>query len=101
METNRAAVNVGRESQTGDVTIGTAAGRDVYAGVPAGELLAIIARESDKEAQYRQLDYSAREIRQAQLDRQLADLASELRLQRYMLICGLVAILVVVVVLLA
>lgn len=85
-------------AQAGDTSFGDVAGRDIYHGAAAGDLVDLVKRQIDKDSQYRMLDLNARELRQAQLDRQLADIAAELRMQRWLIVAGLLVIIVVIVI---
>jgi hypothetical protein len=59
-------------SQMGDVRAGTMAGGNVYHGISPADLMPILIDRLADEAQWRRLELSAREIRQQDLDRQLA-----------------------------
>lgn len=86
----------GEDGQTGDISHGDTAGRDIYQGANADLLIDLVRRQIDKDSQYRMLDLNAREMRQNMLDKQIDDILSELRLQRILLIVGLMAIIIII-----
>lgn len=81
-------------AQLGDASFGQVAGRDIYQGAQADNLVNLLRYQIDKDSQYRMLDLKAREIRQQQVDQQHKAIMDELLLQRWTLIIGLLLIIV-------
>jgi hypothetical protein len=79
-------------AQLGDARLGDVAGGDIYQGARADGLVELLRYQIDKDSQYRLLDLKAREIRQEELDKQMAAIMAELRIQRIFIIIGLVII---------
>lgn len=79
-------------AQLGDARLGDVAGGDIYQGAHADGLVELLRYQIDKDSQYRLLDLKAREIRQDELDKQMAAIMAELRIQRIFIIIGLVII---------
>jgi hypothetical protein len=84
-------VNLG--GQAGDM--GDIAGGSIYHGLPADQVVQMLARAIDKDTTYRDLDSKAREIRQRETDAAMDRLYFELRLMRWIIAgAALLAILI-------
>lgn len=91
MDSDQPVVNLG--GQAGD--LGDIAGHNIYHGLHPDAVVQMLARELDKESQYRKLDGEVREIRQHETDAAMDRLYRELWLIRWTLAAA--AILVVVI----
>lgn len=95
-QTPRAALELAG-AQLGDSTFGDSAGGDIYKGADSDSLIELLKYQIDKDSQFRMLDFNVREARQNQVDMQHTELLSELRMQRWLLISGLLLIILVLV----
>lgn len=86
-------VNLG--GQAGDIDTGDIAGGNIYYGLPANEVVQLLAYAIDKESTFRRLDGAVREVRQAENDAAMARLYHELWLMRWALTLAAVAIVVI------
>jgi hypothetical protein len=93
----RPALDLGG-AQLGDAQLGDVAGRDIYNGAAANDLVELLKHQIDKDSQFRMLDLKVREVRQEQVDRQHTELLAELRRTRLLVILGLVIVILVVLV---
>ena len=84
-----------KNSQLGDAKLGDLAGGSIYHGADADSLVDLLRYQIDKDIQFRMLDVRVREVRQEQLDKQHSELVAELRMQRWILISGLILVILV------
>jgi hypothetical protein len=82
-------------AQLGDTSVGDVAGGHIYQGANADSLVDLLRYIIDKDSQYRLLDLKAREVRQAEVDRYHTAIMAELRLQRLILITGIIILIFV------
>lgn len=85
-----------KSAQLGDTSLGDVAA-NIYHGADADSLIDLLRYQIDKESQFRMLDVRVREVRQEQLDEQHSELVAELRMQRWILISGLILVILVLV----
>lgn len=84
-------------AQLGDATFGDSAAGNIYQGANADSLVELLKYQIDKDSQFRMLDLNVREARQNQVDKQHTEVVGELRMQRWILISGLVLVILVLV----
>lgn len=84
-----------KSAQLGDTSLGDLAGGSIYHGADAESLVELLKYQIDKDSQFRMLDVQVREVRQGQLDDQHSELVAELRMQRWILISGLILVILV------
>ena len=83
------------DGQAGDVGTGDIAGGSIYHGLPPDAVVQMLARYIDKESTYRQLDATAREIRQRETDAAMDRLYRELWLMRWIFAAAAMLIIVI------
>ncbi len=83
-----------KSAQLGDTSLGDVAA-NIYHGADADSLVDLLRYQIDKESQFRMLDVEVREIRQTQVDQKHDELVAELRMQRWILISGLILVILV------